>query len=132
MLHEIVIKFVASPAQLAAASEANLHSARTWAHELGCEVDPNGARVDALGDERFEAIVVCADCKVAPLVVVNKHDTIVRCVRDASPPKLEWNITSEKNPPAPDAPIASVDVFANAPATPKPAPKPHARVKLPS
>ncbi len=113
MLQEIVIKFTASPAQLEGAGASNLGAARAWARELGCEIDPKSDRIDALGGDSFEAIVVCPDCSVAPVVVTNKLGVVVRCVRAVA---------------VPDAPVAAVDVFANAPTPLAPKPMP-ARVR---
>ncbi len=116
MLQEIVIKFTASAAQLDDASESNLHSARTWARELGCEIEPKSARVDALGGDAFEAIVVCPDCEAAPRVVTSKLGAVVRCVRLVAAA------------PVPDAPVAVVEAFATAPTPLAPKPLP-ARVR---
>ncbi len=79
MLQEIVIKFNASPAQIDDASESNLHAARAWARELGCEIA--SVRVDSLGGDAFEAIVVCADCSASVVDVFDKYGALIRCVR---------------------------------------------------
>ncbi len=80
MLQEIVIKFTASPALEASASESNLHAAREWARELGCEPLSTGSRVAALGNDAFEAIVV-VDAELTPLDVADKNGVAIRCVR---------------------------------------------------